>query len=603
MGFKYTVNTFISTFISSYFAVSALTLLFNYKSETPFTSVAFLQENRGGFDLVLHVLFIAFIMGILTLVQYMSLSEKSTAYVMLCSAFMFSVLVLGKVEENQFYVFLAVMLVMAAVILYSTNKGCFDFFQKDIKKGTLIAGVAAFAVVFGAVIVCIGVFRYITYSTPNFDFGIFAHMFRNMKETGTPAVTCERDKLMSHFAVHFSPTCYLILPFYYLFDSPITLQVVQAIVLYSGIIPLVLICKRKGLSNKVTLIVGAVFAAYPALGAGTFYDFHENCFLVPCLLWLFYFYETRKYIPMAVFTLLVLGVKEDAFIYILFFAAYIFISDKNWKISLPLIGVSFIWFAFASSYISANNADGVMTNRFENLIYNADDGLIGAVKTIILNPGYTLTQLFSSSGGGSDKVIYLLQLFIPLGFLPFATKKFSRYILLAPILINTLTMYQYQPNIQFQYTFGIIAFLFYLTVLNLSEISVFAKKYLLQVAAVAAVLLFVGVCVPKCAKYVEWNKDYSDMYEKYDYALEQVLPKDASVAASSFLVSHICDRDIVYEVYYHKTNDGKYKTDIDYVVLDMRYEDQSNHAAQFYLNNGYEEYYNDEGYVLILKKQ
>ena len=39
--------------------------------------------------------------------------------------------------------------------------------------------------------------------------------------TGLPDVSCERDVLMSHFAVHISPIYYLLLPFYALFPSPL----------------------------------------------------------------------------------------------------------------------------------------------------------------------------------------------------------------------------------------------------------------------------------------------------------------------------------------------------------------------------------------------
>ena len=48
--------------------------------------------------------------------------------------------------------------------------------------------------------------------------------------------------------------------------------------------------------------------------------------------------------------------------------------------------------------------------------------------------------------------------------------------------------------------------------------------------------------------------------------LEENVPDDASVAASTFLLPHIADRSEIYEVHYHKN-----KPDIKYVVLDTRY--------------------------------
>ena len=47
--------------------------------------------------------------------------------------------------------------------------------------------------------------RVLSFSTPTYDFGIFAQMFHQMRATGLPNTTLERDGLLSHFAVHVSP--------------------------------------------------------------------------------------------------------------------------------------------------------------------------------------------------------------------------------------------------------------------------------------------------------------------------------------------------------------------------------------------------------------
>ena len=73
---------------------------------------------------------------------------------------------------------------------------------------------------------------------PTFDFGIFSQMFHQMRTTGLPVTTVERDGPLSHFAVHVSPIYYLLLPFYCIYPKPVTLQVLQAAVLASAVIPL-----------------------------------------------------------------------------------------------------------------------------------------------------------------------------------------------------------------------------------------------------------------------------------------------------------------------------------------------------------------------------
>ena len=54
-----------------------------------------------------------------------------------------------------------------------------------------------------------------------------------------------------------------------------------------------------------------------------------------------------------------------------------------------------------------------------------------------MNPSFTLSQAFNEK-----KLLFLVQLFAPLCFLPFMTKKPARLILLTPILlVNLMTNY------------------------------------------------------------------------------------------------------------------------------------------------------------------
>ena len=71
------------------------------------------------------------------------------------------------------------------------------------RAGLVIA--AAAAAVFLAAVLALTVFRVLSYAAPTYDFGIFSQMFHSMRTTGLPVTTCERDRVLSHFAVHVSP--------------------------------------------------------------------------------------------------------------------------------------------------------------------------------------------------------------------------------------------------------------------------------------------------------------------------------------------------------------------------------------------------------------
>ena len=127
-----------------------------------------------------------------------------------------------------------------------------------------------------------------------FDFGIFVQMYHNMAESFAPVTTCERDKLLSHFAVHFSPIYYTLLPFYYIFPTPYTLLIGQAVLVATGVIPLVGICRKFKFSNMATIGFSVVYLFCVELIAPCFYDFHENAFLPMLLMWFFYAVEKKS---------------------------------------------------------------------------------------------------------------------------------------------------------------------------------------------------------------------------------------------------------------------------------------------------------------------
>lgn len=492
--------------------------------------------------------------------------------------------------------FLFTLAVIAAYLLFlfyfiNVNRELISKINLDT-RATFVFAIAC-GTLSAAVVAYITCLRYMTFSAPNYDFGIFCNMFHYMKETGLPMVTSERDALLSHFAVHISPIYYLLLPFYWIFPSPLTLQIGQAIVLGSGVIPVWLLCRHYGLSSKLNMALCAIYSFFPAISCGCFYDIHENCFLAPLLLWTFYFFERQKYIPMYIFALSVLLVKEDAAMYIIFFSLFVMLSRKKY-LHGAILAVGALAYFGLSLFLLSEFGTGVMVNRFDNLIYNADEGLLGAIKTALVNPAYLLTQLFTTGAGGFEKLVYFIKMFLPLGFLPFCTRRASKWLLIAPVLMNLLTYYQYQYDINFQYQFGITAFLIYAMINNATELKAPTRNTLVTIGLVACCFIWVSSVVPLATHYRENWQTEKESYAQMEEVLDTI-PEDASVNASTFLLPHISDREIIYEVAYHGD-----KTDVDYVVLDTRYSDYRKHMFA-YEYAGYE-VVEQEANILIMKK-
>ena len=454
-----------------------------------------------------------------------------------------------------------------------------------------------------------------TFCTSTYDFGLFAQMFYNMKESGLPMTTLERDAWMSHFDVHVSPIYYLMLPFYMLVPIPATLQVLQAAVMASAAIPMWKIGKHHGLSGLQRMLLCALLMLYPAFCAGASYDLHENCFLTPLLLWLFYGIDKKNTLITAIATVLTLMVKEDAAVYVAVIAVWLILKSllrlKNgdkWSLILggALLAVSLGWFFATTAYL-AGKGDGVMTYRYKNFFFDGSTSLITVIKAVLLNPMKAVYECVDP-----EKLVYIGQTMIPLLGLPLLTRRYERLVLLIPyILLNLMSDYVYQHDIFFQYNYGSIAFLMYLTVVNLAEL----KINWVRITALALAVLLSGACFyqeiyPVGMAFPKFYKHYKNYYLSVQEALA-IIPDDASVAASGYYTTLLSQRETIYDTFYCTT---EHLLEVEYVALQANLEGDYNRFSfnhrnglqclqEFLERNGFELCHQLDGILLIYKKK
>lgn len=454
------------------------------------------------------------------------------------------------------------------------------------KKGLLVVASVCF-VLFTVIVGTVCCLYYRNNQTSCFDFGLFSQMFFYMKETGKQLVTCERDGLLSHFAVHFSPVYYLMLPFYCLFPKPETLLFLQAAVVASGVFPLLLLCGRLKIPPKLSAVLLLCFSLYPAFWGGCFYYLHENCFLVAFLLWLFYFYEKGSTAGIVIFTVLTLSVKEDAPVYAAVAALYFLCARKNVRQSALMLLLSVVYFFAVTAWLS-KYGNGVMTGRFGNLIYE-DGGFASMLKTVFQDPVLAVREAFEE-----EKLLYFVQATVVLFFLPLMIKKPERLILLIPlVLFNLVPDYGYQHNMCYQYGFGSGTFLIYLSALNLAEQENGEKREKHSLLALAcAAIVFFGLFSGK----LSYVKDYVNTAGERA-AIENALScveADCCVAASAFYVPVLSGRKTLYEL-----ETTKHLEECDYIVIDMR----RNFDEKLLKKEGYSIVEYVENVIAVLKKE
>lgn len=443
------------------------------------------------------------------------------------------------------------ILVVYAVRGKDTDSGVCDHPSTEHKGHIAVA--AAICAVFFLFVSAWTVCRVLSFSTPTYDFGIFAQMFENMRKTGIPVTTVEREVTMSHFNVHVSPIYYTLLPFYFVIPRPETLQVLQAAVMASSVIPLWKLSKHHGISPLLRTLLCALLLVYPALAGGASYDLHENCFLTPLILWMLYGIDKTSLPIISVSALLTLTVKEDAAVYVAVAALWLIVKTlvgngrrkKGLITGAVMLAVSIAYFLLTTAYL-ANVGDGVMTGRYKNFMYDESGSLITVIKAVIMCP---MKALFECAD--PEKLTFTVQTLLPLLGLPFISRRFDRYILLIPyVLLNLMSDYVYQHDIYFQYTFGSLAFLFYLTAVNLSDMKRPKPKLAVMISALLiSTVSFSVLIIPKGIKYPKYYFENAAYFSEVSQTLD-LIPDGASVAATGFYTTHLADHELLYDVHY-----------------------------------------------------
>jgi len=542
-----TLEGWIALFFCGYLLTCIVLML---RIKTPATDLAFIEQSSIGLKGVLFLGGMAFF----AMVRYFFRQEK-ILYMSISGLLMLCGLLLIWESPKNIYFTIGVMTIVSIVYVFVHYKSDLIAIRWNLKPymAWIILGVASFAVML--IIAAATIYRHKTFGTSAFDFGIFAHMYESMRTIGLQTTTIERNKLLSHFAVHFSPIFYVLLPGYFVFSTPEYLLVMQAILIASVGVPVFLLARRFELEIKNALAIAIGSIMLPALVAPTFFDFHENKFITVLLLWMFYFYETKSYKRMALFFVLVLMVKEDAPIYLAIFGFYIAFAKRQWRLGGAICGISVLLF-FGISYGMSIWGEGVMDHRFSNFHLSGQKGLVRVLINILSNPMFFIASLFNDK-----KFIYLYYLLAPLLFLPFFTKDWKRMLLLLPLVLNIMSSYPYLSEIGFQYTYAIAAFLIYLSLINLADLH---KKWQ-DIAAVLIVSLSIAFTFTAVGdNFTMFFKIYEENEQKIVATKNalSLIPMGTSIGTDTYFAPQLYRQK---ELYLNPA-----PMDTDYVIYDLR---------------------------------
>lgn len=461
---------------------------------------------------------------------------------------------LGEESSKNIYMNIAIAFIMFLIVAWIAKGDKLNLKRLSLPKNTAWFAGGVGLVLFVVFVSVASISRYSAYMAHNFDFGIFTQMFENMRTTGLPDTTVERNVLMSHFGVHFSPFYYVLLPFYAICPRPETLLVLQALFVAAGVVPVILICRRLGLSPTAQSACALIYIFFPALANGCLYDFHENKFLTVLIMWALYFIVKENTIGTIVFCALTLTVKEDAAIYIMAIALYIILSQKKYLLGGGILAGAVVYFVFAASMV-ATFGDGVMTSRLENYMAAGESGFGAVIKTCFGNIGYLLSQVFTA-----EKLMFVVWMLLPVGFAPFFSRNKSLLVLLIPMaVVNLMSNWQYQYNVSYQYTYGSAALIVFMLIVTVAAKNVKAKNSLLLFSLSMCIVMSFSLFVPRVVYYAGCNERSADTTSGYNELISQI-PEDAEITANGFFIPHMYYFKNLYQYpnYYAESKQTEY---------------------------------------------
>jgi uncharacterized membrane protein len=362
------------------------------------------------------------------------------------------------------------------------------FIEKTLKQRGRLS-VASAILVYTAALSWYTVSKHNSFSTYIWDLGIFDQSFWTTVNLGMVFVnTCEQHLVESgsFFGVHFSPILFLLVPFYYLHQSPVTLLVLQSLIIGLSAYPIFLIARER-LTEDTAATLAVIYLLNPAIHGVNSYDFHVQSMLPLIFNYLLLYtlrWDTKRMVGASI---LALSVQEQVVVvmlsYVVFLVVHRTLKGARWREPgairgeiipiLAVLAVTVLWWALSASVLHHFNPDvpkHLMAGQ--NFALLEVDSPAEVPLRVLTDPAKAFRAV---SYDWFDKNVYALSLFTPslfLGFLSPAT--------LIPTLpwfaVSILSNYPPYYRLGFQYPALMVPFIYVSLIRGMERLNTSLKE-------------------------------------------------------------------------------------------------------------------------------
>jgi uncharacterized membrane protein len=429
-----------------------------------------------------------------------------------------------------------------------------------------VAGVLGYVCVMGFIVVT----RHNALRTHALDLGQYTQVIWAIWAAHGPYTTLPP---VHFWGEHLSLVFYLLAPLMWIQATPLGLLIAQTIVLALGGLAVFVFAARRLGPGPVAGAFALLFLINPSLHGINLRDIHPQAFAITLIVVAALAFDAGRYAWCAVALVLTLACREDAAVAVVGFGIWLAVARGHWRLGAALAVASVLLLAFDLRYVMPlfRGEPYPHLHRYDYLGTSLAEILVNMVIRPWRWVGVAL------SGG---KLVYLLVMLLPLGFLPLLAPRVLAAAL-PGLAVNLLSVDPVLANFRSQYQSFVLPLLMLAAVEGYARVREWRRApAILALAFFASVLLTARTA--NDLMITRWRLDAS---QRAAHALMRRIPGDVAVSTNERLVPHLATRR---EIFIYPTGAG-----ISDFVLDIEPVLRARPAA------GYREIARAGGWILL----
>jgi uncharacterized membrane protein len=374
----------------------------------------------------------------------------------------------------------------------------------------------------------LSIVRHLHYGSFGFDLGIADQIVWLYSRFKAPITTIQFYTFTSLLTDHLEFIYILLAPFYWLYNSVITLLIIQAFfVSFSGI-PIYLLAKRKNIDHWVSNSLLFSYLLFFGIQNAIWFDVHSLAFGASLLAWFIYFLDKGN----AKWTLLTLVLtflcKEDmALLTLLIGLIYFFYGNK--KIASYIISISVIYlFVVFAVYFPYFTHDGYR--------YAGKSGIFSDLK---------LSYLYDSA----NKINILFYSISWFGFLPILSPIFlipafgdiSHYFIFGHLVSGAQVIFGH-------YQVALAPLLVLPTIVVIGRSKILNNKYLVLYICILAIVFQYTLHLPLSYLTKSWFWQTPSSVKNINNIIRYI-PENESVVSQNNITAHLSHRNDIFTLW------------------------------------------------------